>query len=204
LIFILKKSLRTLFYYKNGDITKGKNYLIFQIAKQFVANFLNQEITTLKGGKTIRIIGLEKDVRVKINIEELDFPVYLKGQIDRLDIIDGKLRIIDYKTGKVEQKDLNIKDWSLLGEDKKYSKILQVLFYALVYGKLNNINFDEDRVQSGIISFKNLKVGFLQVNNKELTQETIDCFEEELKELILKIVDISAPFLEKENKIFMQ
>ncbi len=32
----------------------------------------------------------------------LDYPVFLKGTVDRVDECDGVLRIIDYKTGKVD------------------------------------------------------------------------------------------------------
>ena len=45
--------------YKEGDITKGKNLIVFEIAKRYVSNFLNLEIEDLKHGNQIKIIAIE-------------------------------------------------------------------------------------------------------------------------------------------------
>ena len=185
--------------YHDNAIDSGKNLLIFTIAKQFVTNFLNYELALIKQGKQIKILELEHDLSTTITIDGLDFPVHLKGQADRIDEIDGVLRIIDYKTGKVEQKNLNIKDWALLTSDYKFSKSFQVLFYALLYSKTQHLDLDKIRLESGIISFKNLKSGFLMVNKKEISKDDIMQFTIQLEQLILEIFDIEKPILEKET-----
>lgn len=64
-------------------------------------------------------------------------------------------------------------------------------------------------VEAGIISFKNLKAGFLKFSKKDkagngakkdalITQETLDDFYVELKTLILEICNPNIPFTEKE------
>ena len=63
-------------------------------------------------------------------MSELSFPVKITGIIDRLDIYNNTLRVIDYKTGFVKQGDLEIVDWEDLNEDYKYSKIFQILTYV--------------------------------------------------------------------------
>ncbi len=186
--------------YRNGNITTGKNLLVYNVAQQFVRNFLNQELNFIKQGNTIKIVALEQKLELNLKIEGIDFPIHLVGEADRIDEINGTTRIIDYKTGKVVQTDLNIKDWSLITKDyKKHNKAFQVLFYALLFSESKGLNLDKQPLESGIISFKNLKEGFLKVNKSLLTQMDINLFKAELKQLLLEIFDAKIPILEKES-----
>jgi hypothetical protein len=188
---------------ENGDITTGKNLIIFEIAKQYIQNFLNQENKLLKDGKQLKIIALEKDIEIDLSIKGIKFPIKVKGQIDRIDELDGALRIIDYKTGSVEQRQLSVKNWELISTDYiKYSKSFQVLLYAYMYAKSNQISFDDTIIESGVISFKKLKVGFMKVNNKAISKTDIDNFEKELKILITEICNKEIPFKENENRAY--
>ncbi len=186
--------------FKNGNISTGKNLLVYNVAQQFVSNFLKQELDVLKQGHQLKIIALEQSLEITLNIEGFGFPIRFIGEVDRIDEVDSVTRIIDYKTGKVVQKDLNIKDWSQLTTDyKKYSKCFQVLFYALLYTESNSIDLDVHPLESGIVSFKNLKSRFLKVNNTVTSKEDLRNFTDELKQLILEIFDVNIPFKEKES-----
>ena len=193
--------------YKEGDITKGKNLIIFEITKRYVSNFLDLEIFDLKQGNQIKIIAIEAENKVIIDIPELNFPVKITGKIDRVDEYNGVTRIIDYKTGKVDQADVEIINWEDITTDyKKYSKSFQVLTYALMMQLQGDINLP---IEAGIISFKNLSAGVLNFAKKDkagayakkttlITQDTIDNFTVELKQLILEICNPNIPFTEKE------
>ncbi|MGH1385022.1 PD-(D/E)XK nuclease family protein [Kordia sp.] len=191
--------------YGEGNIRRGKNLIIFNVAKRYVTNFLQQELQTLKSGKTLRILQIEQTLKAKVEIPELDFPVYIGGKVDRVDELDGVMRIIDYKTGKVSQGDVEIVDWDLLTQDYKFSKSFQVLAYAyMIYQK----QAFQQETEAGIISFKNLQSGFLKFGTKEsarsrnknqvITLDTLDDFVVELKQLILEICNMNIPFTEKE------
>ena len=54
--------------YKEGDITKGKNLIVFEIAKRYVSNFLDLEIEELKAGNQIKILSIEANNEVIIDI----------------------------------------------------------------------------------------------------------------------------------------
>jgi ATP-dependent helicase/nuclease subunit B len=193
--------------YKEGDITKGKNLIIFEIAKRYVSNFLDFEIKELKAGNQIKILAIEAENKVIITIPELKFPVKLTGKVDRVDQYNGITRIIDYKTGRVEQSDVEIVNWENITTDyKKYSKSFQVLAYAYMMHLSSDIELP---VEAGIISFKNLSNGFLKFSKKDkagngarkdslITAETLDNFEVELQQLILEICNSNIPFTEKE------
>ena len=191
--------------FRGGTVNKGKNLLIFEVAKRYINNFLAKEITALEAGNEIKILQIETKLSLEIVIPELAYPVHIHGLVDRVDTYNGQLRIIDYKTGMVAQRDLEITEWENIIEDYKYSKAFQVLAYALmIHPKIpmeNNV--------AGIISFKNLSAGFLAFGTKtagsrskenSISQETLNIFEIELKKLILEICNPEIPFFEKEIK----
>lgn len=192
--------------YKEGDITKGKNLIVSEIAKRYVSNFLDLEIKDLKAGNTIKIIAIEAENNILINVPELDFPVKLKGIVDRVDEYNGITRIIDYKTGSVLQNQVEIANWEDITTDyKKYSKSFQILAYAYMMQKSSGLNLP---IEAGIISFKNLSSGFLKFSKKEnsrsrtknalITEDTLASFESELKKLIIEICNPDIDFIEKE------
>jgi hypothetical protein len=79
-----------------------------------------------------------------------------------------------------------------------------------MYALMLNQKGKPERVEAGIISFKNLNSGFLKLTSKTdgdsskkdsfVTQETLDRFLIELKTLILEICNSEIPFTEKEIK----
>lgn len=194
--------------YVNGDISKGKNKLIFEVSKKHVNRFLKQELQEIKEGREIKIIGLEEKLSAQIEIESLDFPIKLHGIIDRIDQVDGVTRIVDYKTGMVQSSQLRMTDFSKMSDDYKYTKALQVMLYAHLY--IEETNFDMTQpIEAGIISFKNLNNGFLKMNfaegrGKEYTvsEERINEFLVELKRIITEIFNPEMPFIENPVKAF--
>jgi len=192
--------------FKEGDITTGKNLIIFEISKRYISNFLDIEMKDIKNGNTIKIIAIETENRVPIYLESLSKTVNLTGKVDRVDEYNGVSRIIDYKTGKVDAGKVNIVDWEDITTDyDKYSKSFQILMYAYMMHKDNNMNLP---VEAGIISFKNLNAGVLKFATKpsfnsrtkdySITSETLECFEMELKKLITEIFNPEINFIEKE------
>ncbi|OAD90466.1 hypothetical protein A7A78_05995 [Aequorivita soesokkakensis] len=189
--------------FKGGTFTKGKNLIVFEVTKRYISNFIDREIVEVEAGNTIKISKIETDLTLEIPIPELDFPVKIHGKVDRVDEYNGQVRIIDYKTGLVNQGDVEIIEWEALTQDYKYSKAFQILAYALMMNKEIPI----DNAEAGIISFKNLSSGFLKFGTKtsayskreqQITSETLENFTAELKKIILEICDPSIPFIEKE------
>lgn len=186
-----------------GTFSRGKNLIVFEVAKRYIFNFINLEIAEIKSGNEIKIEKIETNLKLRIDIPQLSFPVHIGGVVDRVDRYNGNIRIIDYKTGMVKQTDLEIIEWESITEDYKFSKAFQVLAYAAMI---------EDEIpiqnaQAGIISFKNLNSGFLRFatkttkrfsQNHEISQETLALFLIQLKKVILEICNADIPFIEKE------
>jgi hypothetical protein len=186
--------------YKEGEIKTGRNLLAFEVAKRNVENFLNAELTSLENGDEIQVLSLETTYERTIEDNRLPFPVLIKGNVDRIELRNGKIRIIDYKTGKVEQRSVTLTDWNGLTADIKNDKIIQVLAYAFMY-EPEAKNRD---IEAGIISFKNMKAGFLpftckidKESTEVITPENMKCYLDEIVTLLLEIFDESIPFEEK-------
>ena len=188
--------------YKEGEIKKGRNLLAFEVAKRNVSNFLRMELESIKNGDAIQIIALEQTYGRELVHPNLPFPVLIKGNVDRIELRNGKIRIIDYKTGKVEKTSVLLKSWNGLTQELKNDKIIQVLAYAFM--------FEEEAkgfpIEVGIISFKNLKSGFLPFGFKEekelnitVTKEILNSYLEEIVVLLNEIFDDAIPFEEKIN-----
>ncbi len=190
-------------HFKNGDISTGKNRLIFEVANRFVINFLKQEKELLKDpANQLKIIATEQTLATQINVEGLDFPVKIHGQVDRIDQLNGVTRIIDYKTGKVESTNLKVTDFTEVKE-LKFHKAIQVMLYAYLYTQNNQYDFSKP-LEAGIFSFKNLRKGFLKMNfssnyrtpDNSVTQERLEEFMEEIKEYIKEIYNPEVTFVE--------
>ena len=205
---LIKPTVRKHFkiQFKSGDFERGKNLIVFEIAKRYVSNVLKKELEALENGNTIKILALEENISTTLNVPELDFPVILKGTVDRIDEFNGVTRIIDYKTGKVLQNQIEIVEWEdLLTDYDKFSKSFQILCYAYMLSSKQSLTYP---IEGGIISFKNLQGNyFLKFGKKEsaksrskdtlITWETLDFFFTELKKLILEICNPELPFTEK-------
>lgn len=186
--------------YKEGEIQKGRNLLAFEVAKQNINNFLELELESIKNGDTIKILHLEKACERILEHPSLPYPVKIAGKVDRIEERNGKIRIIDYKTGKVEKRNVSLKSWKDLTDDIKNEKIIQVLAYSFM--------FENEAIglpmEAGIISFKNLKSGFLPFSFKVEKQEktTIDSeilnqYLEQMVLLLNEILDKKIAFEEK-------
>jgi hypothetical protein len=194
-------------YYKKGNLDQGKNKLIYEVAKKQIQLFLNKELTLIREGNSLKIIAIEKELSSEIQIEGIDYPIKIKGIADRIDELNGVVRVVDYKTGKVIAADLKLPDFSEIKGNYKYTKAMQVMLYSYLFKS----NYADNLlpIESGIISFKNLNSGFLKTNfahgrgkDYEITEERINDFMSEIKSLILEILNLEIPFTENLNLPF--
>lgn len=181
----------------SADYESGKNALLFYAAKQTIKQFLEQELELVKNNELI-IKGLEVEFKKELTISINNKPtiIRLRGTIDRIDELNGNIRLVDYKTGKVEASDLNFDSVDKLTTNPKKEKAFQLLFYLL----LVNETYENKTVQAGIISFKSISKGLLELklNEKKLSDLLVD-FEEQLELLIQNIYNHEGTFEHNEK-----
>ncbi|MCT4664350.1 MAG: PD-(D/E)XK nuclease family protein [Flavobacteriales bacterium] len=121
-------------------LDQAQNRLQIQVAKRFVDRVIYTDLEVVQQGNELLIIANEMKLEIEKKFEKIPFPVKLKGYIDRVDQLNGEVRLLDYKTGKVEQLTTKKIFETFWGNPKKHAKTLQVLFYLVLYGSQNSNN----------------------------------------------------------------
>lgn len=188
------KVLKLSFVRNNEPFDSGKNLIIFEVIKSALKTFINNEIEDLNNGNGIKIIALEKSIKGALKLNQ-DSEVLITGIIDRVDERNGVTRVIDYKTGLVSSSNLTIKDMSLICKDPLRTKAMQLMCYSWMYFRSTKC----EKISAGIISFRNLSKGLMTLKIKNSQSDlidnlSIDNFEEELKNLVTKIMDPNVDF----------
>ncbi|MGC5746590.1 PD-(D/E)XK nuclease family protein [Chryseobacterium sp. NFX27] len=172
---------------------KGMNFIHRAIAKKVIENVLNHDLELVRSGHTLEILDIEK------RFENVDF--YLDGSdkisffgfIDRIDRLNGTLRIIDYKTAKI--KNLTVKiDENNVDEYFHNSERKQALQLCIYHYVVQNLpEFWGLPIETGIWSFAEAKKGVVSL---QFDKGNIDDAMQSVKNLILEILNPDLSFIE--------
>lgn len=178
-------------------IDSGKNLLFIKVAETWLKRFLESELKAAIAGNSPIIMGIEipliRTLKAGIGSNETDITIY--GKIDRMDIDKGSLRVIDYKTGKVEDKDTRLAAVEdLFDPEKETAKQLQLTLYKFLTEGYDISNGHP--ILPGIISFKMLGKGFMALESQI---ESAD-FEHHLLNLLNEILNPAINFEQNDIK----
>jgi PD-(D/E)XK nuclease superfamily len=197
---------------------EGMNYILYQVGETIVKKFLTYQLKNEIF--PLELLDVEKTLKVQfmVNVNNKLLPVKFAGRIDRMDRTGGShVRVIDYKTGKVEAKDLKINAEDLaetLLTDKDKDKFRQLWLYKYMVLKqmvsskgltIRGIKLDEteNTVSSGIYSFRNIDEGLLQQNISFHEGETINDFlyesEQYLQAFVQDLLNPEKPFEKRKD-----
>ena len=179
----------------------GRNLVLEEVILDYVLSTLkhDQGLLTSSGSKGFRIIGLEQRRRMEWN------GFRFKGFVDRMDSYkDGEVRIVDYKTGKVEDDDILITDANaavvvdkLFGESNAHRpKIALQLFLYDLFAHADNALKGQTVVNS-IYSTARLYTGALP--DCPESPEFIRLCSRRLQDMLSEMTDISVPFRRTEE-----
>ncbi|KAA2222744.1 PD-(D/E)XK nuclease family protein [Chryseobacterium sediminis] len=199
----LKDSVKAIDHYINIAIEKlkhqpefyekGMNYIHKAIAKKVIENVLTHDLELIKQGNKLEIVDIER------RFENIDFPlegndkISFFGFIDRIDKLNGTLRIIDYKTAKI--KNLSVKiDGDNVAEyfhNSERKQALQLCIYHYVVQHLPE--FWGYPIETGIWSFADAKKGMVSL---QFDKGNIDDAMKSVRSLILEILNPDVNFVE--------
>jgi hypothetical protein len=114
----------------------GRNHLLVNLAQIYLEQWINFEENRIKE-KTVVIKGIEEEFvfASKLNIWGEEKTIHLLGKFDRIEMVNGILRIVDYKSGSFKEKDLKLipSQFEIIDPEIPISsKAYQLLFYAYV------------------------------------------------------------------------
>ena len=201
----ITRAFASYYFKKDADakiVIEGNNLLIANVLKKYIVRFIDME----KQNTPYIYLGSEKEYKIKFPLYEGRFKVNIKGYIDRVDEKEGKIRIMDYKTGSGGLSFNSLEEVFRHNMDKRPKYVLQTFLYALLYkGKAGG-----KEIQPGIIYLKDIfKQGFdstltLKVDKyKTFPVTSFNAFEEEftnrLAECLEEIFRPEVPFYQCSN-----
>ena len=183
-------------HYNNGDLKTGKNLLISEVAHNYINSFLKWDINNLKQSPaTLK----STEIKLATSVDKDSVSINFKGIIDRIDSRQNSetVSIIDYKTGKVETRDLVVKNIEEITTNPKYAKAFQVIFYAWLYYR----NHPKSKIETGIISLRSMSNGYitLKITDSDNIIDYLDDFTDSIMSLVNNISDKSTAFIQTDD-----
>ena len=181
----------------NGDeslFLKGKNLLSYEMAMAITRNLLMEEREFVhKSSEPIDIIMLEMKLTKSIEIEVNGTKklIHFSGLVDRIDKVGNNYRVIDYKSGKVTEKDVKFKklDTPILSF-KNCKHAVQLALYCLFFKE----RFNHFPAEAKIISLVDVKANY-NLNIEDGTTEDV------CNSLVDLVTDIITELYETEEVI---
>jgi len=188
----------------NEDITKGKLFLAYQIAKKSIVDYINIVHKEWQNSHP-QIIAVEAPLVAEVTAHKL----CLTGTADRIELRDNKITILDYKTGKVEAKKLSCSRENLneIFQKPEYHQLFQLLCYVWLYQNCHLPSLVlTNEFQCGIIAFQELYkqndvyIYFAEIDkDKVLSDDILLLFEEHLELLFSSILDEKTAFCQTDD-----
>ena len=190
--------------FRNGLPKTGFNSIIASVIDTMISRFLDNEHNIVKEN-SLRILCTEKELSFHLNNVELH------GFADRIDLLNDKLRVIDYKTGSVNPYDVSISGNAQQLQDM-HDKSIQLIMYKYLFIKMLNSNtlgldealiahIDEENIVPGIIALQKMSNGVfeLKVNNADLANDFEAQCDIMFEQLISDIFDKNNPFTQTDD-----
>lgn len=185
------------------DYNKGKKLLAFIAAQDYILSFLEYERQEIEAANDAHlpysILFQEQEIKApfKVNIGNECREIMLKGIIDRAIQVGNTFKIIDFKTGNVENRDIRISDTARFVEEKYSAKAIQLLLYSWLLRETRQLPDTAD-LQAGIISLRRLNHGFLPLRiseNEIVNEEALTLITTILTEVLQELFDPEIPFV---------
>ena len=179
---------------------RGMNYIHKSMAAKVVEHILDYDLGLIKDGNSLEIISLEERINAEFSLGENGEKINFVGYIDRIDRLNGVVRVIDFKTAKAKNLSMKPKEEKLedfiSNADSKQA--LQLSIYA--YMVLHNKGFAVNQLQCGIWSFAEIGKGVQTLkiyDDENIDNENVSICMNSIKNIILEILNPEIPF--KEN-----
>lgn len=128
-------AFKELFFHVEPDVLPEYNGLQL-INLMVITRYIKQLLRFDAQYAPFTMLGMEKPVRLTLNIPTIqgEIKTTIGGTIDRLDLKDGTIRVVDYKTGGEALKPVDVEDL-FTPQKERANYVLQVMLYSLISRK---------------------------------------------------------------------
>ena len=177
-------------HFSQGLPEVGYNYLNRLNIDKLFDNYFRYESHDL-GAHELVIQTVEQPLSTTLEVDGVRFTI--KGKADRIDCRDGVYRIIDYKTGHIEDRDVKVPK-TIIDLHDIPEKALQLLIYKYLYLK-NHPTTSPNNVTAALFGLRNRQVCFeLKVEYPPLEEDFMATMEQLLAEALRSLMDRSKPY----------
>ncbi len=181
---------------------KGRNVMIAEVIKKYVMEILKHD----KEYAPFNIVGMEKDDNymrtLPVNANGKQEEIRFGADIDRVDRKAGKVRVIDYKSGRDTREIKSIENLFERSSKARNKAGFQTMFYAWLYATKYG---REEVILPGLIGIRELfQENFdfrLTLNDRPMEDARIYLpdFEERFQALIDEVFSLDQPFDQTED-----
>ena len=191
-------------FLKNASaVLEGKDMLVIHVLKQYALHALNYDLSLVP----FRYLDSEVECRTRVDVTGVG-SVYLHGLLDRVDIVDGYCRVVDYKTGKTKSTLDQMSNLFIAGEAADH--VRQTLIYCLLLTE-NTIEKSKPDFSDTVDVVPHIYYVMHHDNQIDLqiglTKESMsgyasvrDDFKKALNDVLVEIFNPDVPFLGKPHK----
>ncbi len=107
---------------------EGRNAIIRDILVKYLREIISRDMHYAP----LRMVKMEQKIKIGLPVrnEAGDFEATVGGRIDRIDYVADIIRILDYKTGRVDQKIESVNVLFDPNKKERNSEVFQVMLYA--------------------------------------------------------------------------
>jgi len=181
---------------------EGNNLLIASVLRKYILQVLKID----KKHAPFRYISSEERCSIQYPIHDGQMNVNLKGFIDRIDEKEGRLRILDYKTGAGKLEFKNLKEVFEHNRENRPKFVLQTFLYGVFYKEKAHGKIITPGIYYMRDVFKDDFDTELHVKADRTTNETVTDFSDyendfrtHLTESLEEIFNPEIPFIQTEN-----
>ncbi|MFM7769466.1 MAG: PD-(D/E)XK nuclease family protein, partial [Bacteroidota bacterium] len=181
--------------YTKGNELSGFDIITKGVAKKMIENVINYDIDYLteKNIKT-KVEGVEVPLQAPLPLDKIGRKekVLLKGLADRIDLEVGKFKIIDFKTGKVEDKHVTFSDSDERWVTSEKTKLVQLLAYTYMWFKGGHA---PENITATLFGLKQARKGYFPLKRGKdtavMNAQDMQRFETEVMDVIVEMLEIS-------------
>lgn len=186
---LLTQQLRTM-EFPTESLRTGRNRLLVEMGANAVARYLRAEAARC-GQEVMVVSALEQHM-----VTDLSEGVRLRGIIDRIDLRDGLLHVLDVKTGRVDEAGLKLR----LDEERilrsGQHQALQLICYAVLAFRHHA---GADALRAGLLPLRKAspdEPAWLSINGTiDIPRSALPALEDIIRGIAQRILDPDEPFM---------